>query len=110
MAIVQRGDVEALEGMTFVIAVVLFADLKVLFEKWPVGEKTSKAISFLGAGSICVFLLEPPLRDTFKVVYEALEPHITWFPAALLWIICACLAGILIYHLLRLIPGVKKVL
>ncbi|MBR4994119.1 MAG: acyltransferase family protein [Lachnospiraceae bacterium] len=110
MAIAQRGDVEALGGMTFVIAVVLFVDIKALFEKWPASERSAKAISFLGAGSICVFLLEPPLRDTFKVVYEASEPYITWFPASLLWIMCACLAGILIYHLLRLIPGVKRVL
>lgn len=110
MALVSRGGVESLGGMTFVTALAVFVLVKRLFDKHPASQKGSKVISFLGSGSMCVFLLEPPLRDTFKRIYVATEPYITWFPAALLWVSAACLAGILIYHLLRLIPGVKKIL
>lgn len=110
MAVGARGSAETLDGMTFVIALAIFSGLKVLFEAKPINEKAAKTITFLGSGSIMVFLLEPPLRDFFKYIYTWFEPTITWFPAALCWVSLACLAGILIYHLLRLIPGVKKVL
>jgi len=110
MAVVSRGDAETLSGMTMLVAAAVFCNTKSFFERKQPGAKGQKAVCFIGTGSMCVFLLEPPLRDTFKVVYEALEPHITWFPAAVIWVLCACMAGVLIYHVLKLIPGFKQIL
>lgn len=108
MAIASRGDVESLEGMTMLVAATLFIDIKVLFEKHPAKEKASKVISFIGAGSMYVFLLEPPLRDTFKPVYIALEPYITWFPAALIWVALSCTMGTVINGLFSVPSGIVR--
>jgi len=120
MAHRQRGAGETLGGMTAMLAVVTFINIRTLFQ-WishssrPILHgRLAKAIRsiilFIGSGSFGVYLLEPPLRDTFKPVYIALEPYISWFPATILWICAALICGSVIFFILKKIPLLKKLL
>lgn len=120
MAHRQRGAGETLEGMTALLAAVTFINIRALFN-WishssrPIlhgrlAKTIRSIILFIGSGSFGVYLLEPPLRDTFKPVYIALEPYISWFPAAILWISAAIICGSVVFFILKKIPLLKKLL
>lgn len=120
MAHKQRGSGETLGGMTAVLAVVTFINIRALFNwisksscKFLHGRfagLVKKGIIFIGSGVFGVYLLEPPLRDTFKPIYIALEPYISWFPATVLWISAAILCGSVLFFILKRIPLLKKIL
>lgn len=120
MAHRQRGAGETLGGMTAVLAVVTFINIRALFHGI---SKSSckflhshfsglckKCIVFIGGSVFGVYLLEPPLRDTFRIIYVKLEPHISWFPASVIWIIMAIICGSIIFQLLKRIPFLNKIL
>lgn len=118
MAHRQRGAGETLGGMTAMLAVVTFINFRAVFNamsKSSAGifhgrfaKLVCTLILFMGSGSFGVYLLEPPLRDTFKPVYIALEPYISWFPAAIVWILVAMVCGSVVFFILRKIPLLKK--
>lgn len=108
MAHRQRGGAETLEGMTAAIALVLFLDLHALARHVKVSYRLQRVICFLGSGVFGVYLLEPPLRDSFRFIYVALKPYISWFPACALWIFSAMFCGVLIFHIFKKIPVLKK--
>lgn len=112
MAHRQRGNAESLEGMTALLALVLFIDVRALFhEHAPSNDsRMAKCITFTGTGVFGVYLLEPPLRDSFKFIYDTLEPYIFWFPACILWIGMSMLCGIMLFHLLKKLPLLRKLL
>ena len=120
MAHRQRGAAESLEGMTALLALVIFIDIRSLcyyasHSLHPVfhcafSQLFCKAVCFIGGGVFGVYLLEPPLRDTFRFIYMATEPYISWFPAAILWICTAILFGSILFQLLKRLPLLRKIL
>ena len=120
MAHRQRGGAESLEGMTALLALVIFIDIRSFcyyasHSLRPVFHDTfsrlfCKAVCFVGGGVFGVYLLEPPLRDTFRFIYVATEPYISWFPAAILWICAAILFGSILFQLLKKLPLLRKIL
>ena len=120
MAHRQRGAGETLSGMNIMLTVVIFINFRAVFNA--MSKSSAKIfhgrfaklvctiILFMGSGSFGVYLLEPPLRDTFKPVYIALEPYISWFPATIVWILAAMLCGSVIFFIMKKIPLLKKLL
>jgi len=120
MAHRQRGDVESLEGMTIMLALVIFIDIRALCHyasnsPRPVFHGSllkllCKAVCFIGSGVFGVYLLEPPLRDSFRFIYVATEPYISWLPAVILWICSAILFGAVLFWFLKKLPVLRKIL
>lgn len=120
MAHRQRGNAESLEGMTALLALVIFIDIRALCyyasrSTRPIYHGTfsqvlCKSICFIGGGVFGVYLLEPPLRDTFRFIYVMTEPYISWFPATILWISSAILCGSVVFHFLKRLPFLRKIL
>lgn len=115
MAHRQRGSAETLMGMTTVIALVLFINARVLCKKIMDTENVfsrrfRKFLDFTGSGIFMVYLLEPPLRDSFRFIYVALQPFLGWFPACILWIGACIACGVLLYHILKKLPVFRRIL
>lgn len=120
MAHRQRGMAESLNGMTAVLALVIFIDIRA-FCNYAANSprsiwhgsfaKVAKQLClFISGGVFGVYLLEPQLRDTFHFIYTALQPHISWFPATILWITAAILCGATLFRLLQKVPLLRKLL
>lgn len=120
MAHRQRGAAESLEGMTALLALVIFINIRALCHYAsnsirPVfhgafSRLFCRTVCFIGGGVFGVYLLEPPLRDTFRFIYVASEPYISWFPAAIFWICAAILFGSILFRLLKKLPLLRKIL
>lgn len=120
MAHRQRGAAESLGGMTATLALLVFINIRALCHYASCSSRRifhngfarvlQKIICFIGGGVFGVYLLEPPLRDTFKPVYITLEPYISWLPAACLWICAAIICGSVLFQILRKIPVLRKIL
>lgn len=125
MAHRQRGAAESLTGMTALLALVIFIDVRALYRaaasfaanrlkqtgfSYSLFQTCKKGIYFAGSAVFGIYLLEPQLRDSFRFIYTTLTPHISWFPACVLWILAAMLCGILIFKILKKIPLLKKLL
>lgn len=108
MAHLQRGAVETLSGMTLLLSIVLFINIRYFCHKFVLPQTLTKLISFLGSGVFMVYLLEPQLRDSFRVIYLALSPTIGWFLSCILWIASAILCGCFIMYIFKKIPIIKK--
>lgn len=120
MAHRQRGAAESLEGMTAMLALVVFINIRALCHyassstrpvfHGSLAKIFCKAVCFIGSGVFGVYLLEPPLRDSFRFIYVATEPYISWFPAVILWICPAILFGAVLFWLLKKLPVLRKIL
>lgn len=108
MAHRQRGNAEFLSGMTAILAVVLFIFIRALFHKLTAPVWLQKTFLFLGGGTFGVYLLEPQLRDTFKIIYTKTIPYLPNSISCFLWVSCAVLCGVLIMNILRKIPVIQK--
>lgn len=115
MAHRQRGSAETLMGMTAVIALVLFLDARSLCKKFAdlqtaFTKGIRKLLDFTGSGVFMVYLLEPPLRDTFRFLYVWAQPVLGWFAACILWIAAAIACGVLLHHTVKKLPLFRRIL
>lgn len=120
MAHKQRGAAESLIGMTALLSIVIFINCRAICHAISNSKRAfwhcklifvlKKLFYFLGAGVFGVYLLEPPLRDSFKFIYTFLQPYFTWFPACFLWINASIFFGACIFHILRKLPILKSLL
>lgn len=120
MAHRQRGMAESLDGMTAVLALVIFINIRAFCHyakrsscrifHCRFSRMMCKACLFIGGGVFGVYLLEPQLRDTFHFIYAGLKPYISWFPATILWISAAILCGATLFQILKKIPILRKLL
>ncbi len=104
----ETGYGESFMGMTMVLALAIFVDIRYLFKRCRVPKKLEKVIIWCGSGVFGVCLLEPQLREGFYFLYERLEPVIRWLPATVIWLLAAMAAGIIIMNLLKKIPVLRK--
>ncbi len=97
-----------IDGCVYFVAVGLYVLMRTLFGGKEFKPSAVKALSAAGGGTMLVFLLEPEVRFITEPVYDFLAPYITWFPAAVIWLLCAMAIGIAVSLVLKLIPGIKK--
>ncbi len=97
-------------GFTLILDVGLFYIAKLLFK----GRKVPKGVSFiitaLGSTVFGVYLTENMIRTKTVGVYDFLAEHIGRFPAAWVWCLFVFLVTAIIIYVVKLIPGVKKIL
>jgi len=108
----EPGELSQLFHNCFIAipAFTMFFAAKRFFMKRRVSPRVGRAVVFLGGTTFGVFLLEGMLRRETFFIFSYLEPRIHVFPACVVWIVSACVLGSLLTALLKLIPGLRKVL
>ncbi len=107
--ILRTGELNSLEGLMLVTAIIVYCDVKFISDKLKLGEKKFAAfISFCAAAGIVTYLLDPQLHRITEFVYDKTYMYIKWFPAGILWTVCALSIGIPFAWVLRQIPFVGR--
>lgn len=105
---VEGTPMNTLEGLSIITAIAIFVDVKAFCIRFSLPKVVNAVFVFIGSGVFGVYLLEPQVRELFHFIYEKTVAYITWFPAAVLWLIPAILAGSLVMNVLKRIPVVNK--
>lgn len=111
-----RGEWPAIAGevtfgaLNFVSALALSFIAKTISLRHPVPVWLAGALRTLGACSFGLYLLQHYFLAWLRPVHTGLSPVIGSYPACLVWALCICLAGSFAAFLLRLIPGLKKLI
>lgn len=98
------------ECLTAISAIATYFTFKYIFRKTKEANAFTKTICFLGSNVFGIYLFEPLLTGYTENVFNLLAPHIKIFPATIIWMLVAFICGTIIVGLLRLIPGVKKII
>ena len=97
-------------GFTAVLDAGIFYIAKLLFKDRKVPKALEFVITALGSTVFGVYLIEDIIRTRTVAVYNAMVPYIGRFPSAWVWSVFVFLVGAVIIYIIKLIPGVKKLL
>lgn len=97
-------------GFTFVLDVGVFYIVKLLFKNKNVPKPVSTIIVALGSTVFGVYLIENIVRKQTAFIYDAMSLAIGRFPAVLIWCLIVFLISAIIVYIIKLIPGIKKLL
>lgn len=97
-------------GASVILALVIYIDVKKVFENRNLKNISVKILKIMGDGVFLAFLIENQMKDLYVGLYDSTVNHISWLGATLLWLIPGILTAILIRFILSLIPGVKKII
>ena len=98
------------ENLIAIPAIAAYFTFKFILGKTKEANAFSKALCFLGSNVFGIYLFEPLFTGYSESIFNVLAPHIKVFPATLIWMLAAFIFGTIVVGLLRLIPGVKKIL
>lgn len=101
------------DSFLFLNVAFVYALLRWWFLHHEVSHGTGRVLIFLGSVAFGIMLFDDFLRRmTYGLFHNIILPAMPDFPltAAFLWIICAFSAGIVLSYLIRLIPGMKKLI
>ncbi len=96
--------------LIFLPGAAVFYGVRLFFLKHPPGEKAARFISKIGGATFGLYLIERICRVETRPVFTFLNQYIPTILACWIWIFAACTVGILITLLLKLIPGISKVI
>ena len=103
----ETGSLSSLSGTGVVIAIVLFCDIKALFDlKKSYPGWLSAIVSCCALGSLITFLMDPQIHSWTQPVYEFIAGRTNWIIAVCAWTVCGLAAGIAVAWILRQIPFV----
>ena len=97
-------------GFTAVLDAGIFYIVKFIFMDRKVPKALEFIITALGSTVFGVYLIESIIRSNTTKVYDAMVPYIGRFPSAWVWSVFVFLTGAVIIYIVKLIPGVKKLL
>jgi len=97
-------------GFTAVLDAGVFYIVKLIFKDRTAPKALEFIITALGSTVFGVYLIENIIRNNTEVVYNAMVPYIGRFPSAWVWSVFVFLVGAVIIYIIKLIPGVKKLL
>lgn len=106
----SEDDLPFFNCCAFVPAITVFITVKKLFVKHPVGEKTQRVLKAIAGTTFGVYLFERVFRSELRFVLEAMKTVIHPYVACWLWVLIVCIVGGGVIFLIRLIPGVKRVI
>lgn len=97
-------------GFTIILDAGLFYIAKLLFKDRKVPKGLAFILTALGSTVFGVYLTENIVRDYTVGIYDYLANTIGRFPAAWIWCLLVFFIGAVIIYIIKLIPGVKKIL
>lgn len=95
---------------TGLFSFVIFIWFRFAFTRIKLPQWLEKFLCFCGSGVFGTYLLDIPLRNFFEPVYITLNTKIFSYPALFVWLFVCMATGILFINILKLIPGIKKLL
>lgn len=78
--------------------------------KHPAGPRAAKVLTYLGGCTFGIYLLEEFFRGVLRFIYTDLAPVLTAFISSFVYVAAVLAACLAVTMVLRLIPGVKKLL
>lgn len=97
-------------GFTIILDAGVFYIAKLMFKGRTVPKVLAFIIMALGSTVFGVFLIEDIIRTRTLAMYDAMVPYLGHFAAAWVWCLLVMLIGVVIIYVIKLIPGVKKLL
>lgn len=97
-------------GFTMVLDAGVFYIVKLIFKDRTAPKALEFIITALGSTVFGVYLIEDIIRSKTVVVYDAMVPYIGKFLSSWVWCVFVFLVGAVIIYIIKLIPGVKKLL
>ena len=97
-------------GLVYAPAFAVYYCIKYLMRVWHPKERTTRWITRISSCTFGVFLLEQVYRNWTGTIYVALVPYISSVPACMVWIFAACVLGLAITFVMKMIPGLRKLL
>ena len=97
-------------GFTIILDVGVFYIAKMIFKQRKANKGVSFILTALGSTVFGVYLTENIIRNYTVVVYDYLASVVGRFIAAWIWCTLVFLIGAVIIYIIKLIPGVKKIL
>ena len=94
----------------YVDAVAVFCGIRQFFRSHVPGERLARVLRLLSECSFGVYLLENMIKPPLLPIYNMLYPYIGQLPACWCWLGACFLLGTAITWILRLIPGLRKLL
>ena len=97
-------------GFTIILDVGVFYIAKMIFKQRKANKGVSFILTALGSTVFGVYLTENIIRNYTVGVYDYLASVVGRFIAAWIWCTLVFLIGAVIIYIIKLIPGVKKIL
>ena len=96
--------------LIFLPTIAIFYTTRYLFLKHPPKRWLCKTFTVMGSTAFGIMLMEAPLRQHLVPICIALQPVIGAMPACFVYVAAVCVCGGVITLLLKLIPGMKKLI
>ena len=101
-------------GLTLVLDITVFYIIKYLFDIKKDSSQYSvrayKVITTMGAAIFGIYLVEGNVRHYTEPINTFLSGHIGVFPAAIVWVLLIFVISLIISFIMKMIPGLKKLL
>lgn len=97
-------------GFTFILVGGVYYLVRMLFKGRKIHKGGAKVITTLSSTVFGVYLIENIIRDNTLFVYNTIASVIGKFLGAWLWCLIVFIIGAVIIYIIKLIPGVKKLL
>lgn len=114
MLTINNEEYRGNNGQAFVLQLLypltigIFTLIKAI--NWNKYQAISKIAVFCGGAVFGIYLIEDYLRNTLGFIYDYLAPIISPMAACLVWLIAVFTIGLIIIHILKKIPCLRKLL
>ena len=105
-----EDDIPFFNCFVFLPAMTIFVASKMWFMKYPAKLRGEKMLSAIAGTTFGLYLFEQIFRTELKFILEAMMKIVHPYIASWLWVLLVSIVGGCIVFLIRLIPGVKRVL
>lgn len=99
-----------LEGLLPIVCITIFCMARYYSEKIEENSRTWKVFDFVGDKTFGIYLLEPVLRTYGQEIWNNLLNLLPDFIASIVWCVLFVTVGVMITAVIKLIPGMRKML
>lgn len=107
---VNTGVINSLVYFTPIYTVTAYMIIRMLYQNVKGDTALGRVVCYMGQGVFAAYLFEPQIREATMVIYDKLEPHISHFPALILWLVACIIIGTCVGGFLKKIPGIKSII
>lgn len=106
----KHGETYGIDGLYIVVAVCLFIFVREIFSKRDFPDGTVKLLEIIGHATLLIYLAEIQFKAATHFVYSTLQPYLGCGLSGTIWLVVCMLFGTIVTFLLRLLPGIKKLI
>lgn len=107
---IQCWETASAPSLIFIPTITVFVAVKMWFMKHPASQAGEKILAAIAGMVFGLYLFEEIFRTELGFILDAMKTVIHPYIACWIWVLIVCLIGGTVIFLIRLIPGVKKVI